>query len=128
MTSPTRLMSTGMPAGQAVQIGQSSVTGLVATGTTKAGALVLVAQLGQFTTAGTSSGALLPRCEAMPPCVYYNGGAQTLSFYARGASGSTPAETINALSTGAAFSVATGKSVIFWPAQAKPGWIATLSA
>lgn len=129
MTSPTRLMSAGMPAGQAVQIGQASAIGLIATGTTKAGALVLASNLSIFATVATAgAGAILPRAEGQPAQVIANQGAGTLSVYARGASGSTPAETINALTTGAAFSVATGKVAVFWPSQAKPGYVVTLTA
>lgn len=130
MTSPARLMGAGMSAPLAAQLGQSSVTTLTALGTTKAAALVLAASFNLFSTVATATGlgAILPRCEAMPEQVIFNGGAKTLSVYARGASGSTPAETINALSTGAAYTIAAGQSAVFWAAQSKPGWIAMTSA
>lgn len=130
MTSPSRLMGAGIAAGPASMIGQDGSTGLVALGTTKAGALVLASDVSYFATVATATGlgGILPRAEAQPEQVIYNGGAATLSIYARGASGSTPAETINALTTGAPFLVAAGKSAIFNAIQARPGWIATLSA
>lgn len=120
MTTPTELMGVGMPAPQAVQIGRDLGTGLVAAGTTKAGALVLVAEVNVFATVSSSKGALLPFASGSPPVSIYNGGANALSVYAQAG------ETINALSTGAAFSVTNAKSAHFVPSGGK--WVAILSA
>lgn len=130
MSSPDRLMAAGLAAGVATQLGQSSATGLTAAGSTKAAALVLASGINLFATVATATGlgAILPRCQSQPAQVIFNGGAKTLAVYARGASGSTAAETINALSTGAAYSIAAGQSAVFWPSQAKPGWVAMTSA
>lgn len=130
MTSPARLMAAGIQGGAALQLGQSSVSTLTALGTTKATALVLASSINVFSTVATATGlgAILPRCEAMPPQVVFNGGAKTLAIYARGASGTIAAETVNALSTGGAYSIAAGQSAVFWPAQSKPGWVAMTSA
>lgn len=130
MASPSRLMASGIAAQAASMIGQTGATGLTALGTTKAGAMVIAAAINKFATVATATGlgAILPRAENSTPQVIYNGGAAILAIYARGASGATPAETINALTTGAAFSIAAGKSAVFWPTQAIPGYLATLSA
>lgn len=121
MTSPARLMAAGMPAGQATQIGKDTATGLVAAGTTKAGALVLTAEVNIFATVSSSKGALLPPCEGSADVAIFNGGANALSVYAAGT------DVINANSAGAAFSVTNGKSAIF-SAGSGGHWVANLSA
>ena len=126
MTSPDRLMAAGMPAGQATQIGTDSSYALTATGSTKAGALQLVARNNMMSTVAASTGVILPTAEASPPVTIYNGGAQTLSVYAFGT-----LDTINVLSAGAAFSIAAGVNVIFMPVRKSAtvlGWVANLSA
>ena len=126
MASPERLMAAGMPAGQANQIGTDSAYALVATGSTKADALQLTSHNAMILTTASSTGVILPTAEASPPVTIYNGGANTLSVYAYGTT-----DTINALSAGAASSIATGKNVIFMPARKSAtvnGWIANLSA
>lgn len=128
MTSVERLMAAGVPPLAAVQLGQDNLNGLVATGTTKATALLLAAENSVFATVATGTGALLPPAEGEPLVAIYNGGAQTLSVYA--ASG----ETINALSSKAAFSVTAGKTAFFMPAKKNNvtppvgQWLANLSA
>ena len=125
MTSSERLMAAGMPWGQAVQIGTDSSYALTATGSTKAGALVLVGHNNMFATVASNTGALLPVAEASPPVTIYNGGAQPLLVYANGT------DTINALSAGASFSVTNGKACMFTTARKSAtvnGWIANLSA
>lgn len=120
MSTPTELMAAGIPAGPASQIGQSAGTGLVAAGTTKAGALVLTAGLNVFATVSSSKGCLLPPASGSPAVVIFNGGANALSVYAAGT------DVINANSAGAAFSVTNAKSAVFIPSGNR--WVATLSA
>ena len=120
MATRTELMHASMPWGAATQIGQEPSTGLVAAGTTKATALVLVGSLCVFTTVSSTKGALLPPASGSPMVVIYNGGANALSVYANGT------DVINSNSAGAAFSVTNGKSAMFTPAGVN--WIANLSA
>lgn len=120
MSTPAELMATGMPGAQAAQLGSDLGTALVATGSTKAAALVLVAEVNIFATVSSGKGALLPGAGGSGPVTIYNGGANALSVYAAGTN------TINAGSAGAAFSVTNAKSAIFWPAGSK--WVATLGA
>jgi len=120
MTTATELMAAGVPAGAAVMLGGPSATGLVATGTTKATALVIAAAVNVFATVSSSKGALLPSATGSPIVAIYNGGANALSVYAAGT------DTINAGSAGAAFSVTNAKSATFIAAGNK--WIANLSA
>jgi len=114
-------MAAGMPAGQAVQIGLERATGLVAQGTTKAGALVLVAQANVFATVSSSKGAVLPPCSGSPDVAIFNNGSNALSVYSAGN------DVINANSAGAAFSVTNGKGCVFKAASGGQ-WIAVLSA
>lgn len=120
MSTATELMAAGIAARAASQIGSSAGTALVATGTTKATALVLVASVNVFATVSSSKGALLPAASGSPTVQIYNGGSNALSVYAAGT------DVINAGSAGAAFSVTNAKSAIFTPAGNR--WIATLSA
>ena len=120
MTAASELMAAGIPAAAATQLGGASSTGLVATGTTKATALVLVGAVNVFATVSSSKGALLPSATGSPPVAIYNGGANALSVYAAGT------DTINSGSAGAAFSVTNAKSATFIPSGNK--WIANLSA
>lgn len=121
MAQATELMGAGMPWGQAVQIGSGSkATALVAAGSTKAGALVLTSSFNVFGTVGSGTGALLPPAAGSPTIVIFNGGSNALSVYANGA------DTVNANSAGAAFSVTASKAACFDPAGNQ--WIANLSA
>lgn len=129
MAGPGRLMAAGMPAAQATQLGMESGSGLLtATGTTIANALVLAASFNLFGTVAAGAGALLPYAEAQPPTVIYNGGANALLVYPQAT------EIINAGAVGVAFSVAAGKSAIFFPGKDNGvtpsigAWIANLSA
>ncbi len=120
MSTPSELCHTGMPSALANQLGTSRGTDLTATGTTKATALVLVANMNIFTTVSSTKGALLPGASGQGPVIISNGGANALSVYATGTN------TINALSAGAAFSVTNAKTAIFWPSGSR--WVAVLSA
>jgi hypothetical protein len=122
MSTPGELMATGVPAAAAVQIGQANHTSLKATGSTKAGALVLQDQGGAyvFATVSSSTGALLPPAAGAAITAIYNGGSNPLLVYANGT------DTINALSAGASFSVTNAKSAYFVPS--KNTWVANLSA
>lgn len=120
MADQVVLMARGLPAGVADKIGSTLSTGLTAAGSTKATALVLSATNNVFSTTASLTGALLPFAQMSPDVAIYNGGAQPLLVYAQAG------DTINALSTGATFSVTNGKSARFCPSGQK--WIATLSA
>lgn len=114
------LMARGMPGGQAERIGTTLSTGLTATGSTKGTALILASSNSIFSTVASNTGALLPFAQLSGVQTIYNGGAQPLLVYAQAG------DTINALSTGASYSVTNGKSASFSPSGQK--WIANLSA
>lgn len=121
MTTTSELMWGGkVSAGEASLIGMDAATGLVATGTTKAGALALTVEVNVFATVSSSKGALLPPASGSPPVAIYNGGANALSVYAAGT------DVINGNSAGAAFSVTNGKSAVFFASGNR--WVANLSA
>jgi hypothetical protein len=129
MTSPARLMAAGIPAEAAVQLGTDSGAGLLtATGSTYAGAFVLLADFNIFGTVASGTGAVLPFAEGQPPQVVFNGGTNALTVYPQ------PGEFINTGTAGASFSVTAAKSAVFVPGrrldQVPPvgGWIANLSA
>lgn len=121
MSTAAELMAAGMAAGLAGQIGSVLATGLTAAGSAKTDALQLAATSNVFTTVGSSTGAKLPAPSGSAPVVIYNGGANALTVYSYGT-----ADTINALSANAGFSVTNAKSAIFWPAGSR--WVAVLSA
>ena len=120
MATRGELMASGMPAGQAVQIGQHLSTALKALGTTKATALVLVGSAAFFATVSSGTGAQLPQASGSPAVAVYNGGSNALLVYTTGT------DTINALTANAGFSVTNGKSGLFVPAG--NSWVAALSA
>jgi hypothetical protein len=129
MTSPARLLSAGMPAAQALQIGMDSSAGLLtATGSTIAGALTLAGDFSLFGTVASGTGAQLPAAEGQPIQAIYNGGSNALLVYPQAG------EIINAGSVGVAYSVAAGKSCIFVPGKDNAvtppigAWIANQSA
>lgn len=127
MTSPTRLMAAGLPAGAAVQLGTDTSFGLVGTASTKATAVTLIAGANIIATCASAGVAafLLPSAEASPPVIVENDGASSALVFANST------DTINALSAGASFSVTNAKRAIFWPCRKSTtiqGWIATLSA
>lgn len=122
MATNAQLMALGMPAALANLMGAVESTGQSATATTKATASTLGGTVNSFSTVASSGCVLLPSAQATTgPVSVYNGGANALSVYAPGT-----AETINALSAGAAFSVTAGKGAIFMPGNQK--WVAALGA
>lgn len=120
MSTPAELMAAGIPAGAAVQIGQDLSTGLVASGTTKTGALVLIGDQNIFTTVSSGKACALPPAGGASIVTIYNGGANALAVFSNGT------DTINGLSANASFSVTNAKSAIFVPSRNT--WVANLSA
>lgn len=128
MTTPDRLMSAGMPAAQANQIGQPTSFGLVGTAATKATAIQLVAGVNIIATVASAGVAAfqLPSAEATPEVVVEVDGASPALVFAAGTT-----ETINALSAAASFSVTNAKRAVFYPCRKSAttrGWVAILSA
>jgi hypothetical protein len=71
--------------------GNSAISGLIATGTTRADALQIAKRDNNFTSVGSGTGALLPNTSAnfngpLGEVAIFNGGASTLTVYADGAS------------------------------------------
>jgi hypothetical protein len=122
MSTPGELMAAGIPWGAATQIGQDLSSGLVASGTTKSGALVLVGHQNIFVTVSSGKACSLPPAGGSSIVTIYNGGSNSLAVF----TSPNASDTINALSTGASFSVTNGKSAIFVPS--KNTWVANLSA
>lgn len=129
MASPGRLMGAGMPAALANEIGTDSASGLLtATGSTIAGALVLLADFNLMGTVASGTGVQLPPAEGQPIQAVYNGGSNALLVYPQAT------EIINAGSVGVAFSVGAGKSCILYPGKNNAvspsigAWVANLSA
>ncbi len=120
MSTPTELMASGMPAAQAVQLGQDVATAVTASGTTKTDALLLSGDAVFFGTVSSGKAARLPAAGGAPHIAIYNGGANALVVFTTGT------DTINALSAAASFSVTNAKSAVFIPAGNK--WVANLSA
>lgn len=128
--STSRLTALGMPAALALAMGQQNASGLTTTGSTKATALVLIPGANLISTCASAGVAacLLPFAEAIGDVVVMNGGASSALVFAQAG------ETINALSTGASFSVTNGKQAIFISAKKANStpptgaWVAILSA
>ncbi len=122
MATNAQLMALGMPAAQANLMGAVEATGQTVSATTKATASTLAGTVVAFSTVASGGCVLLPSAQATAgPVAIYNGGSNALSVYTTGT-----AETINALSAGAAFSVTNGKGAIFMPGNQK--WVAVLGA
>lgn len=101
------LMGVGFSGGQ-VQNMRSCDSGLTAVGTTQANGLQLKADVNEMTTVASSTGVILPgNTSPGDEIKIYNIGAQTLSVYA------PVGETINALSSATAYSVATASVGVF---------------
>jgi len=76
------LVACGLFRNQAQAVTGSVATGLTATGTTQATALLLRSAINNFGTVGASTGARLPAgCAMGDEYVIYNGGAETLAVY-----------------------------------------------
>ncbi len=121
MADASSLMATGMPGGLAAQIGATVGAALTANNTTKATATAIINTGNFFTTVASTGAAILPPAGTSPTIAIHNGGANSLLVFANGT-----AETINALSAAASFSVTNAKSAIFIPAGTR--WVAVLSA
>lgn len=105
MTQTQTLMGSGIPAAAARHIIGTVASGLTATGTTQADAL-LINDISEFTTVASGTGALIPaNLSRGDNVLIYNGGANALTVYP------PVGESINALSANAGFSVAANKLV-----------------
>lgn len=107
MAIASRLLGSGTPPLQAVNIVGDVASALTATGTSQATAYACSAIINEFTTTASSTGALLPVTAPGDDVFIYNGGAQTLSVYGQ------TGESIQNGSANAAFSVATNKGAWF---------------
>lgn len=122
MATNAQLIALGTAPALANLMGAVEATSRTATATTKATASTLGGTVVSFSSVASSGCVLLPSAQAVSgPVAIYNGGGNTLSVYTTGT-----AETINALSAGAAFSVTDGKGAIFMPGKQK--WVAVLGA
>lgn len=109
MAAAEDLMSRGLPAGLAKQIGlEIPVTGLTATGSTQGTALALTSNFSIFGTVAASTGCVV---SGDKDSFIYNGGAQTLSVYP------PVGFSINGTTVNTAFSVPAGKGSYFIPAR-----------
>lgn len=82
MAHKAALLGTGHPAAQANALCGAGSTGLTATGTSNADALVVSSHLNAFSTVASSTGAILSTVFTPGDEIYiYNGGANTLTIY-----------------------------------------------
>lgn len=121
MTTRRTLMGAGFPALQAQLVGNDVLNAGTVTATTKATATVLPANVAFFTSVQASGKVILPPAALTAIVAIYNGSGQDLGVCAYGT-----AETINALSAAAAFTVTNGKGAVFVPGH--QNWVAVLSA
>lgn len=121
MPSQGELMRASLPAEAARLLGATlNSTPQTATGSVQGDALVLTANITNFTTVAASTGCILPSATGVAPYMVTNNGANALSVY--------PAvgEMINGGSANAAFSVTNAKAASFYPHGNT--WIVILSA
>jgi hypothetical protein len=97
MAIPSRIMAAGTPALAAQQIAGNGAVGIVALGSTQAGATQLTDVFNTITTSSASTGLLLPACEKGALIFIYNLSGQTQQIYTQEATGVT----INAAIAGA---------------------------
>ncbi len=122
MATQQNQIGLGQPPALAGLMGAIEATAQTASATTKATASTLQGTVVSFSTVGSGAAVLLPPAQSTTgPVAIYNGGSNALSVYVTGT-----AESINALSAGAAFSVTNGKGAIFVPGGLK--WVAILGA
>ncbi len=84
------------------------VTGLTATGTTQANALLLPGDVNYFTTVGAGTGCILPPCNGGDGGSIFNGGVSALLVYP------PVGGAINKLSTNTAYSLAAATPALDW--------------
>ncbi len=89
MPIPSRVMSAGNSANSATAICGDAANGLVAIGSTQAGALQLNAVFNALTTSSGSTGTKLPPCEAGALVFIYNLTGQTQQIYTNETTGVT---------------------------------------
>ena len=100
---------------------KANASGISAAGTTQGTATIISNQTNEFTTVAASSGGILPSPEQGEFIFIANTGANALNVYP------ATGHSINALAANAAFSLAVGKSAMFWAATATK-WYVNLSA
>lgn len=122
MALALNVMRGGFSAGQAKAFNGGIATALTAAGTVITDALDLLADTNVIGTCGSGAGVQLPSCEIGDSVEIYNGGANACKVYPE-ASGST----INGLTAGAAFQLATNTSCYVRKITSSR-WIAFLSA
>lgn len=121
MTQKKALVQAGIFGNTASAILGDVATGLTGAGTTQADALALTANVNVIGTCAAGAGVLLPACEVGDFIEVFNQGANACLVYPPGA------ETINALSASAAFSVAAGKASSFRKVSST-AWMSKLGA
>ena len=116
MAAAENLMAGGIPATLAKQIGlEIAVTGLVATGSTQAGALALTSNFSVFATVAANTGCIV---SGDKDSVISNGGVNPLTVYP------PVGMNFNGGTANAGFTVTNGKTGLFLPARG--GTIAAL--
>ena len=100
---------------------KANASGISAAGTTQGTATIISNQTNEFTTVAASSGGILPSPEQGEFIFIANAGANALNVYP------ATGHSINALAANAPYSLAVGKSAMFWAATATK-WYVNLSA
>lgn len=119
MATALELMGLGLPALAAKAVGQAASANLVTTGSTAAGAAVVVSPVTILTTA-SAAGAQLPLSSGQPIHIIYNNSGANQTIYPSAVSG---ADTINATTS---VTLTSAKVGLFVPHGA--GWIFLLGA
>ncbi len=89
MPIPSKIMAAGNSPLSTAEIAGTGGTGLVATGSTQAGALQLSKTFNAITTSSSGTGVLLPKCEVGALIFIYNLSGQTQTIYSNETTGVT---------------------------------------
>ena len=107
MSLQSRLVTAGFSATQSAGVQGTVASGLVATGSTQATALILGADNNAFSTVAAGTGEILPTMNPGDDITVYNGGANALSIYP------PVGGQIKGLGTNAAYSLATATPLAY---------------
>ncbi len=107
MSLASRMISSGLSAGQCAAIQGTTANTLTAAGSTQATALALPADINNVTTVAASTGVILPAMNPGDDVIVRNGGANALLIYP------PVGGAINALGTNSGYSVATATPLCF---------------
>ena len=115
----------GLVFGSGNYLAQSVAAALTATGSTRAGALALAAQVNDVTTVAASTGVVLPLGTSVglcAPILIFNAGANALTVYASGS------DTIDTVAGATGVTLTNTKRCLYFPISVSAGVSAWISA